>query len=62
MSYLVCSMPTCNLSAHGSHDANGRNLCKKCYAAYLLGISHHLEYTEGKIFTYKVGGETWEKA
>ena len=62
MGYIFCSMPNCRSGAHGAHDANGRNLCKKCHAAYCLGIEHHLMYTQGFIFQYKLGGETWEKA
>ena len=62
MGYMICNMPNCKSISHGAHDANGRNLCRKCSAAYRLGIDHAKLEAQGFQFTYKLGGETWEKA
>lgn len=62
MGYLVCSMPKCNLSAHGAHDGHGKNLCRKCFAAYQHGAQQARAQTQGTYFPYIVGGETWEKS
>lgn len=62
MGYMICSISSCRKIAHGAHDGNGRNLCKTCNEAYQQGVYHVRLEAQGFKFTYKLGGDTWEKA